>query len=256
MGLQVHFRAAKLARERAAAPDPRCALPLPDRSRWTGELSLRHERHDATVAHWSETRTLDTTADAVALRLAATYQTEAGGKGEQAAEWRVTPDGTFLATPGAVGDLWMRRETARDERERVVAFGPGMLQVLVAAVDGWQPSDDGWQLGEAPLRCGPDSGRLGFVDRLIASTTTLSASLKRGESDDFERTLTAVWQLPDRSTLHAHYRDRVIRFDGEIATPEDVLPTARDRSFARAEELLQQLATDQLLTLPQPVENP
>lgn len=204
-------------------------------------------RGEQVLSRWTETRTLDRTPDAIALRSAATYLTEIGGRGERQLEWRVTPDGTFIAQGHESGDYWTRRDTEEQEHERVLTVADGMLQALVDAVDGWSVDGAGWRHGGGgPLRCAQLSEGPAFVDRFVAVARTVQADLRRDAHGG--RVLNATWELSDGSRLSAEYRDRVVPLAPPLVEPppDRILPLAPDRSLARAQALLAKLATDGL----------
>ncbi len=242
IGVAVVNHAARAAAALGRAPDPRCTLRVDPGQRWVGELTLERRRGQSLVSSWTETRTLDRSGDAVAMRLAATYQTEIGGRGTQDTEWRIVANDAFISSPGRDGDLWIRREAEEAERERVLSLGEGMLQVLVDSVDGWQATTLGWTAGEGKLRCAHRTEGLAFVDRFVAGAKTRSADLK--VTTDRGRQLDAAWTLSDGSVLQARFEDRVVPFEGPIEAPplDRIVPTAPDRSLARAQELLTKLA--------------
>lgn len=250
VGVQTSQRAMRIATAASNAPDERCALALTAQQRWTAELSLLRRRGETIAGAWTETRTLDITADAVAMTIAANFRTEIGTSGERAGQWVVTPAGSFIATPGAGGDIWTRRQTEESERARLISYAEGMLPALMAATGGWTARDDGWGLGDDPLLCGPMEHRAAFGDRFVggATSTTASLGVVRDGGRVVGRTLEVTWSLSDRSTLTASYQDRQVAFDGEIHAPErdELVSIDRDRSLAEAQRLFTELAREGL----------
>lgn len=247
VGVAISQHAHQHAQMIADAPNPLCVGAPEPGQRWIAELSLERRRGTSVVAAWSETRTLDRSTDAVAMRSAADYRTESGGKGTRAVEWRVLPTGTFIGTQANGKDLWFRRDHEEHEAERVLRYADGMLQSLLTAVGGWQRTSEGWTLGSEPLRCGQDDVRSAFLSRLGAVAPDRA---EFGVNDG--RKLNASWVLTDGSKLVAEYTDRLVELpDDDLTAPpaDDIVPIERDRSLHHARELLTKLADDGLATV-------
>lgn len=251
VGVTLQQHASRITRAIAEAPDARCVWGAHADTRWIGELAIERHRGGTLVSRWTETRTLDQRATAVAMRYSATFRTEIGTSGTREAEWRITPEGTFLAAPGTDGDLWIRRDTEEDERRRVLAASEGMLQSLLDAVGGWKRDGDGWTPGDEALRCAKLTEGEAFTARFTASAQVQSAALR---VEDDARHFTATWLLSDGSTVEASFDDRIAPLEADIAPPPDdrLVPIARDRSLARAQQLLAKLATSGLAEVASP----
>lgn len=255
VGVGVYQHARRAAKHIVTRADPRCALRPGRGETWVFETRLERRRADAVIAWWEETRRFTQDADGdLDLTLHATFMTRIGQTGSREMAWRLVGDHSYVGEAPApkLPTEWWERDREEAETSRIHSAGPGALQALLDAVDGWESSAEGaWQLGSQPLRCaGTDEGQR-FVDRFVAGARTERASLTR---DARTLNFSASWRLSDQTELHAEATARIEPAEHQVSAPppQRRVDVSRDRSYARSRALLEKLANDGLVELTSP----
>ncbi|MFU8803094.1 MAG: hypothetical protein ACNA8W_04715, partial [Bradymonadaceae bacterium] len=184
------------------------------------------------------------------VSMSAVFDTEISLKGNRQGRWISTQEDFFIEeAPGQ----FSRRSSRGAGRTDLFAHGPGLLDLLLDAVDtGWELEEAGesgeksWRgEGSSPLRCStvravgaePEGAEPAWKARLGARTDLLEARLRVANPDGegMQRSLRIRWRLGTGEHLVLHYVDRILlEAVEEVESPEPsvVLGQDHDRSLA------------------------
>lgn len=250
----LHQRAIETARAIANRPHPSCRIDVRPGEAYDANLDIERRRGDQVVAYWREHRRhVRDASGRSTVASTATYQTEIGLTGVARDEWRIIGTDSYHATAKEDGLLWYRRDANDAEKRRHAAAATASLQALLDAAEGWSSEGAEWIAAPsgAALRCAEHSEGPAWIDRFVATATLMEGRLTASPA---RRELTASWRLSDGSVVSARFEDRVEPSDEPVEPPASlrIVDVHPDRSFGRAQNLVEKLAEQGVVTLASP----